>query len=471
MGMPTIYPTGVTIYNKDKCSNGYNLVPLATGETLLFDMNGNEIRKWNLHGMPPKMLKGGNIIGYSGRRNPKYGSQDGLDLVQIDFDGNIVWKFDRYDYIDDFGENPRYMARSHHDFQREGNPVGYDIPNVYAKEKGNTIILSHKTICNNMISKYNLIDDIILEVDFEGNIIWEWSLSEHFDELGLDEYAKEAIFNNPSLITKDKPGDYGHMNSISYVGENRHFDNGDERFNPENLIFDLRELNIMGIIEKKTGKIVYKIGPDFINSYEKKLSQIIGQHHFHLIPKGLEGEGNFILFDNGGWAGYGKVDINSFDGTKNAKRDYSRILEFDPITLDIVWQLTPKELNHIIPIDAYKFYSPYISSVQRLKNGNTLVDEGSNGRVFEITKDYEIVWEWISPYFNENEKGILKNPIYRAYRYSYDYLPFLDKPNEISIEKIDIRNFRMNNAGKNTVETINIDGVIPLLPEVAIAIK
>lgn len=51
-------------------------------------------------------------------------TQDKFDLVQIDWDGNIVWQFNQYEYIEDPGEEPRWMARQHHDFQREDNPVG-----------------------------------------------------------------------------------------------------------------------------------------------------------------------------------------------------------------------------------------------------------------------------------------------------------------------------------------------------------
>ena len=29
MGLPSIYPTGVTIYKTEKCWNGYNLVPTS----------------------------------------------------------------------------------------------------------------------------------------------------------------------------------------------------------------------------------------------------------------------------------------------------------------------------------------------------------------------------------------------------------------------------------------------------------
>ena len=46
MGYPSIYPTGVTIYNKEKAYSGYTIFPSAKG-ALLIDMNGNEVKLWS----------------------------------------------------------------------------------------------------------------------------------------------------------------------------------------------------------------------------------------------------------------------------------------------------------------------------------------------------------------------------------------------------------------------------------------
>ena len=62
------------------------------------------------------------MIGLSGYRHPDYGMQDGVNLIEIDYDGNIVWEFDKFEEINDPGRDHRWMARQHHDYQREGNP-------------------------------------------------------------------------------------------------------------------------------------------------------------------------------------------------------------------------------------------------------------------------------------------------------------------------------------------------------------
>ena len=189
-----------------------------------------------------------------------------------------------------------------------------------------------------------------------------------------------------------------HINCVSVLGENKWYDAGDERFHPDNLIFDARNANILAIISKKTGEVVWQIGPDFSKTKElRKLGWIIGQHHFHMIPKGLPGEGNLLVFDNGGEGGYGSPNPSSVTGNNNAHRDYSRVLEFDPITLEIIWQYTPVEAGSFLFTDASKFYSSYISAAQRLPNGNTLITEGSDGRIIEVTPEHEIVREYINP--------------------------------------------------------------------------
>ena len=248
-----------------------------------------------------------------------------------------------------------------------------------------------------------LIDDRVIEVTWDGKIVWEWKASDHFDEFGFDGNAKNAICKDPTLQhfpEFEDAGDWIHINSMSVLGPNKWYDAGDERFNPENIIMDGREANVMFIISKQTGNVVWKLGPDF-TANEKLLAigQIIGQHHCHMIPKGLPGEGNIMLFDNGGFAGYGQATPGSPDGVLVARRHYSRILEINPVTLDVVWEYPKRYPNTALGNARYnEFFSPLVSSAQRLTNGNTLIAEGSSGRLFEVTKDLEIVWEYIIPY-------------------------------------------------------------------------
>jgi hypothetical protein len=414
---------------------------------LLIDMNGREVRLWKgLHGFPNKIFPGGHVLGSRGLRNGKYGMQDQVDLVQLDWNGKVVWSFDKVEYIEDPGEKPRWMARQHHDYQRTGNPVGYYAPGMEPQSlSGNTLILSHRTLYNRKISDKQLLDDLVVEVAWDGEIVWEWQCSDHFDQMGFREAAKNALCRDPNYRpVGEGMGDWMHINSMSALGPNKLYDAGDERFHPDNIIMDGRETNIQFIISKKTGDIVWRLGPDYDRTPEERaLGWIIGQHHTHMIPRGLPGEGNILIYDNGGWAGYDSPNPGAPRGVKAAVRDYSRVLEIDPVSLRIVWQYTPAEAGFAMPMDASRFYSPFISSAQRLPNGNTLITEGSDGRIFEVTARHEIVWEYISPY-----KGsfLPMNMIYRAYRVPYAWCPQAEKPRERPVGALDVRTFRVPGA-------------------------
>lgn len=460
MGHPTIYPTGATVYKPQKAWNGYTIYQAADLGALLIDMNGREVHLWQgLRGFPNKLLPGGYVLGSTAERDPKYGFQDEADLVQVDWEGNIVWRFNRHEWIEDPGHEPQWMARAHHDYQRAGNPVGYYVPGLEPKtQEGNTLILVHKNVRNPKISDKLLLDDSIIEIDWEGNIVWEWNCHEHFDELGFDDAAKKVLREEPNTrFFGNEAGDWMHINSVSALGPNRHYDAGDERFHPDNIIWDARESNIIAIIDKQSGKIVWKLGPDYSAPEVKHLEWIIGQHHAHVIPRGLPGEGNLLVFDNGGWGGYGLPNPSSPTGQKNAVRDHSRVLEIDPVSLEIVWQYTPTEAGFQAPLDSYRFYSPYISSAQRLPNGNTLITEGADGRIFEVTREHELVWEYISPYKNKRNS----NMVYRAYRVPYDWVPQLARPEERAIEPLDVASFRVPGAaGTGTDSVVAVEGTV-----------
>lgn len=424
-----IFPTGTTIYNKEKCFNGYNLVATPNSGILLFDMNGNEIKHFMMNAMPAKMLKGGNIIGITKFRNSDNGSQDGESLIEINQDGKIIWSYNKFRFLE---KESTWSARAHGDYQRLPNPVGYYVPEI-STEQGTTLILGHDTIVNKEISDKKLLDEVIYEVDKDGNVIWKFSFSSHFDEIGYTEVQKNVIYRNPNLISTTELGDYLHISSFAVLGENKWFDQGDSRFNPNNIIFASRQSNFIGIIDKEKRKIVWQIGPRE-DSLFRKFHGIIGPTHIQLIPKGLNGEGNILLFESGAESGYGVPNLNSATGLNSYRRAYSRVLEFNPITYDIKWQITPSYLGYSTSLNGYKFYSPYGGSLQRLPNGNTLVSMGSAGIMYEITEDHEVVWRWVCPYrVNSYDDFAIKNYIYQGFRYPYNYLE-IEKPMEISVE-------------------------------------
>jgi outer membrane protein assembly factor BamB len=95
----------------------------------------------------------------------------------------------------------------------------------------------------------------------------------------------------------------------------------------------------------------------------------LGQHDPDLLPNG-----NMLLFDNYGHYGAGGI---------------SRVIEFNPATLEIVWSYIGDEQR--------PFYSNLRSDQARLSNGNTLITESDGGRLLEVSRDGDIVWEYVNP--------------------------------------------------------------------------
>jgi len=449
MGRPTVYPTGVTRYNPEKCSNGFTLFPTGQGPVLI-DMNGRALHAWGkICSMVVKMLPGGSILGSTENRTDERMLLEQNDLTQLSWDGEVEWRFDNNETVMIDGV-AKTTARLHHDFERSGCAAGYYTPNAEpALNNANTLLLSRTNIRASEISRHELLDDRVIEVSWDGQIVWDWKSADHIDEMGFDAAARLAIYRDPTLIGhqpgREPVGDWFHINCVSTLGKNRFYDAGDERFHPDNLIMGSRESNIMIIVSKATGNVVWRVGPDFEDPSLKKLGQIIGQHHVHMIPDGLPGAGNILLFDNGGAAGYGAPDASSPYGGNIKRRHFSRILEFDPVTLDLVWEYsgavkTPHGENTLF---ADRFFSMFISSAQRLPNGNTLITEGSSGRIFEVTPDKEIVWEFVNPLSDASRPLNFEKTIYRSFRVPYHWVPQLEQPEEIAVEPPHNDDFRV----------------------------
>jgi hypothetical protein len=147
-----------------------------------------------------------------------------------------------------------------------------------------------------------------------------------------------------------------HTNTIEYVTPARarmfpHARAGD-------LVLSFRDLGLIAVLDLEREEIVWASrGP------------WVGQHD----PSVLD-DGHLLVFDN----------LGGFDPGNDA-----RVLEVDARTLGIVWQYAGTR--------ARPFSSPLRSSAQRLRNGNTLITESDGGRLFEVSRAGEVVWEFVNP--------------------------------------------------------------------------
>ncbi|WP_251976088.1 aryl-sulfate sulfotransferase [Salinicola avicenniae] len=397
--LPSSFPTGTTVYDPERAYNGYVLFPGGDRKTHLIDMNGNEVHRWDHESFPPVPLgtardsgEPGHVLVQLARAEtlPEHASPgNGLtnaSVAELDWAGDVQWQWGSQDA-------PVYQ---HHDMHRA--------------ENGHTLVLTADLREINGLD-FEIIDNAIEEVNAEGDVVWSWSVGDHLDALGFSDTRLRAL--------KDaEDPDFLHLNTAVPLGPNRWYEAGDERFAPDNILVNSRNANVTFIVDHDSDEVVWQIGPDFpalqLNGeLGRAVDQTVGSHDTHLIPEGLPGAGNLLIFDNQGNAG--------FPPSKQGFFSSSRVIEVDPSTHEIVWQYTGSQSGRA----PYSFYSSFISSARRLPNGNTLIDEGQNGRLFQVTPEGEIVWEYVSPYFGKSmpNDDYVTNQVYRAQLVDYDWAP------------------------------------------------
>jgi hypothetical protein len=234
----------------------------------------------------------------------------------------------------------------------------------------------------------------IVHISSVGEQISKWSTFEHIDHLKktmdtrsfldtiLDSLEAEGVSPDSVAEHPDKlravgtPGktdimDYFHANTLTMIHDTP-LALKDERFKAGNLLICFRNVNQIAVMDPERMEVIWSWGEGVLE----------WPHHPTMLDNG-----HILIYDNG------------------VERQYTRILELEPLTENIVWQYDGA------PDD--RFFSPTKGSAQRLPNGNTLICDADNGRVIEVTMDGEIVWEWLNPELKEGHRAQL----YRMMRY------------------------------------------------------
>ncbi len=202
---------------------------------------------------------------------------------------------------------------------------------------------------------------VLQEITHEDKVVWEWISYEHLDP-ELDNIT-------PGCWRFAWPG----WNSIVELPDGNIMTCS---YNTSNIL----------IIDKSTGKINWRWGQ--------------GEVSYPHDPSMLD-NGNILLFDNG------RFHVHFWSP------DCSRVIEVNPRTNQIEWEYKAE--------NPYDFCSTVISGCQRLPNGNTLICEGTIGRLFEVTASGEMVWEYMVPFYTNHETFGRTSMTFRCLRYGPDY--------------------------------------------------
>jgi hypothetical protein len=318
---------------------GSTILPITS--YLVSIISNEQIEELELPSVNPQLLNNGYTMTNTQNKKPNRHVFFN-DVKVIDQNKNIIVEFP-----------VEYM--SHECIYGSNSPRYYTPDFNYDSLNTNVLCLQSKEVSNKVINPdEDIIDNIVNEYDKDGNLLWSWSPSEHFNQFELTEEEISNLQSNPIHISCFGDGhDWIHLNSACAVGENKWYDEGDTRFHPENIICCSRNLSMIFIVEKSTGNIVWKIkGSDFDFHF---------QHYGHVIPKGLPGAGNILLTD-----------------TYKREGRQAKIMEINPITNEVVFEYFGD------------FESDAMGSVQKLEDGSYFISACHSHKLLVVSVDGEL---------------------------------------------------------------------------------
>jgi hypothetical protein len=231
-----------------------------------------------------------------------------------------------------------YLQHAHHDFD-----VAAD---------GRVYVLTHE-VTNEEIEHFEKLqrprlDDFVVVLSPDGQELKKVSLTHAM----LRSRFKGLLYSTPYFAL----GDPLHTNSVELIDDAKaaNFPYG----GPGQVLLSFREPGLVAVLDLESETIVWATRGSWL-----------GQHDPSLLPNG-----NILLFDN----------LGRFDEGNDAQ-----VIEFDPASLEIQWRYAGDREQ--------PFESDVRSSAEPLPNGNRLITESDGGRLFEVTRDGRIVWEYVNP--------------------------------------------------------------------------
>ena len=452
-------PTELLYCDATNAFGGYTLFGVGN-RTFLLDLQGRVVHTWPV-GTNPHLLDNGNILD-AGKDDPS-GFQG---FKEVDWDGKTVWEY----------TEKRAGYAPHHDWVRIFNkklnaPTTLYIANKsISTEQAIAAGADPKKLSNRDEGQM----DAIVEVDMQGNVIWEWCFFDHVVQ-DIDATkpnyvgAGKTIADYPGRININMPGkplkrDWLHCNSLDYNATSGHLVINSVQ--GELYVIDHDGTFIAGDAKSSiakaaspAGDFLYRFGdparyaqgdpPRVLENWDSATSghkQMGGSHDASWIPPGLPGAGHLMVFNNGQYLyqrtpGSSILEINPFlDATGRDTGKYVnppaagyRRETYDHDTHNEPRQISKQVVWSYRSINSHGFFSHIGSSGQRLPNGNTFICSDTEGHFFEVTADGKLVWEYINPVTRDGAVKILGdalpmvNSAFRAFRYPVDHPAFKDR--------------------------------------------
>ncbi|CAO3589388.1 unnamed protein product [Absidia cylindrospora] len=364
---------GLTGVDHEKVQPGYTLfAPLSSeGRVYLINNDGETVREWHLPYRPgrhARILSNGNLA-----VNGALPAEPHLFLMWEKYRGGAMLQVDHQGKI----VRSHYDQFAHHDAHHlDDGSILYTTLEALTQEQakqiqGGVTGSEAPAVNDTDLGQGIVYSDVIKQVDADNNVIWTWRAFDHLDKSDFP-------------LQPHYPREHWPLINTVYP------------LKDGNILASLRSVSAVIIIERATGKIIWHLDHNTVAQ----------QHN----PTELD-NGNILIFDNGAFR-------------TNESVNFSRVIEVDRTSKKVVWQYKDRQPEF--------FFTPFMGSAQKLPNGNVLVNEAAFGRIFEVTVDGTLVFEYINPYFSKYSVSELlpsfpneSNALFRAYKYTKEQLPWL----------------------------------------------
>ena len=417
--------TSGTFLNTQASFHGYTLLdPMGSTSTYLINNCGEVVNSWTSEhdsGGACYLLEDGSLARGCKMSGAFSGGGIGGRIERKAWTGELLWELD---WAND-------ETHHHHDFA--WMPNGHVL--VLAWEFKSASDAADVGRTSPQVMWPESIFEIEPTLPVGGNVVWEWHAWDHLVQevdQALPNYGSPADYPNRLDVNyanvggggpgSGNSGDWMHANAVNY--------------NPtlDQIAISSRRFNEIWIVDHGTsteeaagpaGDLLYRYGnAEAYGRGDAEDRVLFGQHDVQWIPEGHPQAGQLMVYNNG----------NDRPGCQCSTIDvWSPPLMADG-TYDIPTQeaMGPAGFGWTYPaVPNAEFYSPNISGVQPLPNGNHLICEGAYGHLFEVTLEGELVWDYVNP---EGNAGVfpqgtepLQNAVFRAYRYGPDYPGLEDK--------------------------------------------
>ena len=318
-----------------------------------------------------------------------YTSGHAQEALLVDMDGKVVhrWAKDPGEVWDADIPNTRYWRRGH--LFENGDILviyeGYGIAkltkdseviwksqckahhDVDVTADGHIYLLTRKAhLAPDIHPDKPILEDFLAVLDADGKMIKEMSLLGAF---------QQSDYHSIWDASRVRSGDLFHTNSVRVLDGVA----GAPAFAKGNVLLSMPVLNAVAVVDLIAEKVVWA------NQDIYRL-----QHDARIVEKN-----HLLIFDNHGPEG-----------------DFSRVLEYELPGMKVVWDYTGTPER--------PFFSAACGTAMRLPNGNTLIAESDNGRAIEVTREKEVVWEFISPH-RAGENGKLIATLFEMVRLPSDF--------------------------------------------------